>query len=181
MSHQESTAPTAWNIAAELRRIAEALENAVGPDTRLYASVDLGSLSADDLDEDARVVLIDALAVAIVGSPAQHSSKLSSGNIWHGVRDSRGGVAFSAWCTVADPAEVSEVERLRAELAEAKAALAARDSRPQMAMESEDLGAIADADPRCPDPECGESLREIEAGRVGHCGRNCDLPIEVWA
>lgn len=163
MSHQESTAPTAANIAAELRRIADALR-AVHPDTRLYASVDLGSLSADDLDEASRVALIDALAVAIVGSPAQHSSKLSSGNIWHGVRDSRGGVAFSAWCTVADPAEVSEVERLRAELADAKAALAARDSHPQMAMET---------DERCPDPECGESLREIAAGLVGHCGRTC--------
>lgn len=29
------------------------------------------------------------------------------------------------------------------------------------------------ADPRCPDPECGELLREIASGYVGHCGRTC--------
>lgn len=32
---------------------------------------------------------------------------------------------------------------------------------------------VRETDERCPDPECGEPLRLIEAGLVGHCGRTC--------
>jgi hypothetical protein len=32
---------------------------------------------------------------------------------------------------------------------------------------------------RCPDPECGELLRLIAIGAVGHCGRDCAPAAEL--
>ncbi|MES2211495.1 MAG: hypothetical protein V4515_15125 [Chloroflexota bacterium] len=139
MSHQESTAPTAANIAAELRRIADALQ-AVHPDTRLYANLTLSNRSADKLDDAAKMGLVDALLMAIAGRPGKRGDKFNDGIHYGDQLVGTGPMSLSVYCMVADPAEVSEVERLRAELAEAKADLAARDSRPQMAMEAEAAG-----------------------------------------
>lgn len=167
MSHQESTARTRTRtpaaIAADLRRVADMLDTVTAPMPDIYPGL---SLQPADCDDDETIRVIDAIGQALSGRDGV-SREMSDGYHHYGVYPMVGVVRVSVFDSISSPAarkQATELAALRAELAEAKAALAARDSRPQMAMET---------DERCPDPECGESLREIAAGLVGHCGRNC--------
>ncbi len=160
MSHQESTARTPAAVAADLRELADRLDAAI------YEAVDLRvrvTIQPQTITDNDTVSVVDALGVALTGTKGRRE-EMHNGSYHYDVSGHVGVVSVAVFTGISGP-ESPEVAALRAELADAKAALAARDSRPQMAMET--------ADPRCPDPECGEALREIEAGLVGHCGRNC--------
>jgi len=138
MSHQESTARTAAAVAADLRRIARRLDT-VTDATGLFVQLNIQPQTRSD-DETIRVT--DALGMAVVEKRGSRE-RMSNGSYHYDVSGHVGSVHVAFFTGISGP-ETPEMARLRAELAEARAALAARDSRPQMAMETAAAPALPD-------------------------------------
>jgi hypothetical protein len=106
-------------IATELHRIADALAT-LGPDMpRPHVAVTLSSSTSVVLDDETRMAAIDAIAIAVTGKPGELGQKFKDGARRYGTPDTSGPLFLSIFDTVADPAERSELERLRAEAAAA--------------------------------------------------------------
>jgi hypothetical protein len=109
-------------VAADLDDLANLSENLGGPLTggaTLYLHPDYGA------DETTRVALVDALSRAVLGRDAK-DQEMSSGSWQHAADGARGPITVSVLTGIADPTKRdalaekdAEIERLRAELANA--------------------------------------------------------------
>jgi hypothetical protein len=155
-------------IAAELRRAADDIEKLVGSGHPKPAHVALdfhaGRRSYATRDDNETAAAVDALGRVLLGKPGV-VQKMGGGTYHYGTEQTtRGPIKVHVYDSVSTPwaegresasalaAKEAELEKLRAEVAE--------------------LRAVA-GDERCPD--CGESLREIGLGTLGH------IPGEICA
>jgi hypothetical protein len=103
--------------AAELHRIADDLASVTGDLPRLYLALDV-SPYGQDLSDDAKTAVVDAVATALLGVKAD-TRQMSAGGSWHHTAHGRRGpVHLSVCAAVSDPAtrdKDAELERLRAE------------------------------------------------------------------
>jgi hypothetical protein len=111
--------------AAELRRIADALETL--PGAPAYVSLDIQTADRHGTREQI-IAGVDAVAIAVLGEPGK--TVLMSSGTWHhtvtkwtGSHPARVNVSVYQSVPAPDPKD-AEIERLRAELAEARAATA---------------------------------------------------------
>ena len=120
-------------VAAELHRIADALATLPADMPEPYVSITLSNSSSSGVDDETRMAAVDAVGLAVLGERGQLDGGLASnGKRRYGPhRQLMKPVYLSLFDTVTDPAEVSEVERLRAELAEARRQLASPPATPE--------------------------------------------------
>lgn len=112
-------------VAAEMHRIADALAtldlNMPDPPPEPHVSITLsnsGSVQVG-IDDEIRMASVDAIALAVLGRPAEMGQTFADGKRRYGPhREPHSPIHVSIFDTVADPAQVSEMERLRAEVAE---------------------------------------------------------------
>jgi hypothetical protein len=117
--------PSPWlDLAAELHRIADDLETLVGEPALQQVTLHIQPHNADGYQKKtaanrpATIAAVDAVAVALLGKPAE-TKRMSDGVFFHhGVGGTRGPVKVDIYTSVADPDAVDseqEIARLRAE------------------------------------------------------------------
>lgn len=108
--------------AAELHRIADAIGDL--PCSRKKPYLSLAILpTAGDSSTDQKIADVDAVAMAVLGKPAE-TVENSPGNWFRLVREERGGIYIAVQGAIPSP-HVNELEQLRARVAELEAARSA--------------------------------------------------------
>jgi hypothetical protein len=166
-------------VVAELRRVADAIDAMPVGDlalpvvelkisTRLYERI--------PAVDAVKIATVDAVAMAVLGRAAQ-TEATSQDWMYHIAMEQRGPVNVKVWEIIADPKvreRESELERLRAEVAELRAAVHHDDLTPDEIRDGDDSAGI----PMDPRPAAGRARRSCDCGATHsnrrphdpHCG-----------